>query len=78
MNPLMWLRHLTSEFLILGVRLYQVFLGPFLGGYCRFTPSCSRYFIEAVEKHGPLKGACKGVIRLCKCHPFHPGGFDPP
>ena len=72
------LHHLASEVLILLVRIYQVLLGPFLGGYCRFTPSCSRYFIEAVDKHGPWKGGMMGVIRLCKCHPFHPGGHDPP
>ncbi|MCA9087755.1 MAG: membrane protein insertion efficiency factor YidD [Planctomycetaceae bacterium] len=73
-----WLSHLASEFLILLVRIYQVTLGPFLGGHCRFQPTCSRYFIEAVEKHGPLKGAWMGIVRLLKCHPFHPGGYDPP
>ena len=73
-----WLSHLASEFLILLVRIYQVTLGPFLGGHCRFQPTCSRYFIEAVEKHGPLKGVWMGIVRLLKCHPFHPGGYDPP
>ena len=73
-----WLSHLANEFLILLVRIYQVTLGPFLGGHCRFQPTCSRYFIEAVEKHGPLKGAWMGIVRLLKCHPFHPGGYDPP
>ncbi len=78
MIVLKWINQLTSELLILLVRMYQVCLGPFLGGHCRFTPSCSHYFIEAVDKHGPWKGACMGVVRLCKCHPFHPGGHDPP
>lgn len=67
-----------SLFLIGGVRLYQIFLGPFLGGRCRFEPSCSNYFIEAVRKHGPVSGAWRGVWRICRCHPWNPGGFDPP
>ena len=69
---------LLSAALIAGVRLYQIVLSPYLGGHCRFTPSCSHYFIAAVEKHGPLKGAWKGVCRICRCHPWHPGGYDPP
>jgi putative membrane protein insertion efficiency factor len=64
--------------LIFGVRCYQVLLGPIMGGHCRFTPTCSHYFIEAVEKHGPLRGAGKGIARICRCHPWHPGGYDPP
>lgn len=64
--------------LIFAVRCYQVMLSPIMGGQCRFTPSCSHYFIEAVEKYGPLRGASKGVLRICRCHPWHPGGYDPP
>ena len=64
--------------MIVAVRGYQIILGPFLGGRCRFTPSCSNYFIQAVQKHGPWKGAWRGVLRICRCHPFHPGGEDPP
>ena len=64
--------------LILCVRCYQVMLGPVLGGHCRFTPSCSVYFIQAVQKYGAIAGAVKGLGRLCRCHPFHPGGHDPP
>lgn len=67
-----------SLFLIFGVRCYQVFLGPILGGRCRFTPSCSHYFIEAVQKYGPVKGAWKGVLRIGRCHPWSPMGYDPP
>lgn len=69
---------ILSALLIFSVRVYQVTLGPFLGGRCRFEPSCSRYFIQAVQLHGPLRGAWKGVLRICRCHPFHPGGYDPP
>ncbi len=67
-----------STLLILLVKLYQITLGPFLGGRCRFEPSCSRYFIQAVQKYGAIRGAMKGLFRICRCHPFHPGGYDPP
>jgi putative membrane protein insertion efficiency factor len=60
------------------VRGYQVFLSPIFGQQCRFQPTCSRYFIGAVEKYGPITGAWRGVARICRCHPFHPGGYDPP
>lgn len=78
MNVLRHLRRLPALALIGLVRLYQWTLSPFLGGQCRFEPSCSRYFIEAVEKYGALRGALKGVGRILRCHPFHPGGYDPP
>jgi uncharacterized protein len=60
------------------VRLYQICLRPLIPPVCRFYPSCSEYFILAVQKHGPLRGTAKGVRRLCRCHPWHPGGYDPP
>ena len=72
------LRSLLTAFLIAGVRFYQICLRPLLPSVCRFTPSCSEYFIGAVQKYGPLWGACKGVARICRCHPWHPGGYDPP
>ncbi len=64
--------------LIAAVRCYQVGLRPLLPAVCRFHPSCSEYFILAVRKYGPARGAWKGVGRICRCHPFHPGGYDPP
>jgi putative membrane protein insertion efficiency factor len=67
-----------SAFLIGGVRLYQIFLSPIFGRQCRFEPTCSHYFIGAVRKYGPIVGALKGIGRICRCHPFHPGGDDPP
>ena len=67
-----------SQFLIYGVRFYQFALSPVLGGHCRFEPSCSHYFIQAVEKYGAVKGAWKGTWRILRCHPFHRGGYDPP
>ncbi len=68
----------SAGLLILMVRMYQVILGPLLGGHCRFQPTCSVYFIEAVQKYGALKGAWRGVLRICRCHPWRPGGYDPP
>ena len=69
---------LPAGVLILMVRMYQVVLGPLLGGHCRYDPTCSAYFIEAVRKYGAMKGAWRGVLRICRCHPWHPGGYDPP
>ena len=60
------------------VRLYQIFLSPLLGRNCRFTPTCSEYFIQAVTKYGAIRGTLRGVWRICRCHPFHRGGYDPP
>jgi len=59
------------------LRLYKRFVSPLLPMACRFHPTCSAYSYEAVERHGVLKGALLTVKRLSKCHPFHPGGFDP-
>lgn len=73
-----WLMQLPGRFVILLVRGYQICLSPFLGGQCRFVPSCSQYFIEAVEKYGALRGSWKGICRIGRCHPLHPGGWDPP
>ena len=77
-----WLRRALTAgltgLLIALVRAYQVVLSPLLGGGCRFQPTCSIYFIEAVRKHGPWRGSWRGVRRLLRCHPFHPGGYDPP
>jgi putative membrane protein insertion efficiency factor len=67
-----------AALLIRMVRLYQFFLSPIMGGHCRFEPSCSAYFIEAVRKYGAVIGAAKGIWRICRCHPFCQGGYDPP
>lgn len=60
------------------IRLYQLTLSPLLGPVCRFEPSCSRYAMACLRDHGLLRGSWLSVVRLGKCHPFHPGGFDPP
>jgi putative membrane protein insertion efficiency factor len=67
-----------ATFLIGGVRFYQALLRPLLPTVCRFEPSCSEYFILAVHKYGPVRGACKGAWRICRCNPWNPGGLDPP
>lgn len=69
---------LLSGLLIGLVRGYQFLLRPILPAVCRFTPSCSEYFILAVRKYGPFRGAWRGICRIGRCHPWHPGGHDPP
>lgn len=61
----------------LPIRFYRKFLGPLLPKVCRFYPSCSTYAMEALEKHGGLKGSWLILWRLMRCQPFHPGGIDP-
>jgi putative membrane protein insertion efficiency factor len=58
--------------------VYQRTLSPLLGNACRFTPSCSRYMVECLRKYGLVRGFAKGVRRLSRCHPWNPGGYDPP
>jgi len=60
------------------IRLYKRALSPLLGNVCRFEPSCSSYALSCLENHGALRGTLLSALRVCKCHPFHPGGFDPP
>ena len=63
--------------LIFLVRLYQKFISPLFPPTCRFYPTCSEYFIQAVQKYGALKGSWLGIKRISKCHPWHEGGYDP-
>ncbi|MBU0751785.1 MAG: membrane protein insertion efficiency factor YidD [Gammaproteobacteria bacterium] len=65
-TPLIWL-----------VRVYQYAISPMLARSCRFHPSCSEYAVEALERHGPFKGLWMAVRRIGRCHPWHPGGYDP-
>ena len=60
------------------ITLYRVLLSPFMGGHCRFYPSCSVYAATTIRHHGALVGGARTLWRLARCHPFHPGGFDPP
>ncbi|MDA8155189.1 MAG: membrane protein insertion efficiency factor YidD [Actinomycetota bacterium] len=59
------------------IRLYRAAISPFLPGACRFTPTCSAYSEEAIRRYGAVKGTFLGIRRLLRCHPFHPGGYDP-
>jgi putative membrane protein insertion efficiency factor len=63
--------------LALLVRGYQLGISPFLGRSCRFAPSCSEYAIEALQRHGALRGSWLAAKRVSRCHPWHPGGYDP-
>ena len=64
--------------LIAAVLVYKITLSPLLGQHCRFQPTCSTYFIGAVRKYGVVRGTWRGVCRICRCHPWNPGGDDPP
>ncbi|MBS7455673.1 membrane protein insertion efficiency factor YidD [Coralloluteibacterium stylophorae] len=63
--------------LIALLRGYKLLISPLLGPRCRFHPSCSDYAREAIERHGAMRGVMLAATRLARCHPFHPGGYDP-
>jgi hypothetical protein len=67
---------MIGSLLVLGIRLYQVTLGPLFGNCCRFYPSCSNYCIQAIRKHGGIVGLSLGAWRLLRCNPFNAGGVD--
>jgi len=73
MNPSRWPRRVA----IAMIRGYQVSLAHFMVTQCRFTPSCSNYTLEAVNRYGVMKGCWLGARRILRCHPLHPGGYDP-
>ncbi len=66
-----------SRLLVGALKLYRILLSPLLGPCCRFYPSCSVYTTEAITQYGGLRGLWLGLCRLLRCHPWHPGGFDP-
>lgn len=69
---------LPATGLIFAARFYQVCLSPLLPAVCRYTPTCSGYFIQSVRKYGAVKGSIKGGLRICRCHPWGGSGHDPP
>jgi len=75
--PLRWLSGAMAAVLVLMVCVYRLTLRPLLGGQCRFTPSCSEYFIQAVRLRGPVVGLALGVWRICRCNPLGKSGYDP-
>lgn len=78
MNGWQRIVNLPSAAVIFIVRGYQRLISPLLGPRCRFHPTCSQYFIQSVRKYGVILGSLRGCWRICKCHPWHPGGYDPP
>ncbi len=66
-----------KHFLRALIRFYQWFISPLLGPNCRFHPTCSTYSLEAIEQHGALRGSWLGARRICRCHPWNAGGYDP-
>ena len=68
---------ILNYFLIVPIKLYQILLSPLIGPSCRFTPTCSNYAIEAINKHGPIKGFWLAIKRISKCHPWGGSGHDP-
>ena len=67
----------VKAILIFLIRGYQLCVSPFLPPTCRYYPTCSSYCMEAIKKYGAAKGLLLGVRRILRCHPFHPGGYDP-
>jgi putative membrane protein insertion efficiency factor len=68
---------LVARMLIAMVVAYRRYVSPVLPARCRFYPSCSAYSLEALQKHGAIRGTGLTIWRLLRCHPFHPGGYDP-
>jgi uncharacterized protein len=66
-----------ARLLMIPIAGYRRFVSPFLGPRCRFAPSCSAYALTALAEHGAARGLWLAVTRIARCHPFHPGGYDP-
>lgn len=66
------------KYVLIGIiRGYQIFISPWLPATCRYYPTCSTYFLEALQRYGFFKGSKLGILRILRCHPFHEGGYDP-
>ena len=68
---------MLTQIILALIRFYRYFISPLISPCCRFVPSCSAYALEAVERFGPAKGLLLAAWRIMRCHPFHPGGYDP-
>lgn len=71
------MKSLLVQPLLLLIRAYQVAISPMLGNRCRFEPSCSEYSMDALRRHGLCRGSMLAARRVGRCHPWHPGGYDP-
>ena len=76
-EPLAHLNRVIASLMLALIGFYRRFISPLIGPRCRFTPTCSAYGLEAIQKHGPWKGGWLTVKRLLRCHPFTPCGCDP-
>ena len=77
-RPWRYLAAFPSWLLVAAVRGYQLGISPWIGPRCRFEPTCSQYYIEAVQKYGAIRGSWRGLCRICRCHPWGGSGYDPP
>lgn len=71
------IRRMITSVLILPIRVYQICISPYLGPCCRFQPTCSQYAVEALRRHGPLRGSWLALRRILRCHPWGGSGYDP-
>ena len=71
------MKRIFSLLLIIPIKIYQIIISPLLGPSCRFTPTCSHYAVEAIQKYGPFKGSWLSFKRILKCHPWGGSGYDP-
>ena len=71
------MKRIFSFLLIIPIKIYQIIISPLLGPSCRFTPTCSQYAVEAIQKFGPFKGSWLSFKRILKCHPWGGSGYDP-
>lgn len=71
------IKRVAIALLVAPIRVYQWCISPMLGQNCRFVPTCSQYAIEAIKKHGPVKGSLLAVKRILRCHPWGGSGYDP-
>lgn len=71
------MKRILTVILVAPILFYRRYISPFTPPSCRFTPTCSQYAIEAIRKHGPLRGLWLAVKRLCRCHPWGGSGYDP-
>ncbi|MBO4543712.1 MAG: membrane protein insertion efficiency factor YidD [Bacteroidales bacterium] len=77
MNPIKYLSLILKKIMLLLIRFYQLCISPLFPSTCRYTPTCSVYAIQAIEKYGPIKGGWKALKRILSCHPGGGSGYDP-